>query len=209
MNMITLYYFIMKYVKNIKINNAIIVILLTINLTILILTLIKGISEHKKIDTPKTNKLLKFVEAQISMNNRYTTYVPDTIYVFNEKNKKIYLNSIIEKNSLLFYFSELSCQTCVDEALITILKKLKNKNNLIILTQYDDSQYRIFLKRKYNIKNTFYNIRNSNFLKLHRNFNMQTPFICEISNHLLYNYILPSPEMNMALDKYLSIVSKE
>lgn len=198
----------------------------------ILLTIFVGFNIYLLLETKKDRKQLltsnkafcvvkdsldKFINHQASLllNLSLTTEfqsntIDKNIFLFDENERKVDFQQLVNgKPILIFKYSSLNCNVCVDEQ-ISVLKQVSSKigsNNIVLITDYNTPRELINFVRMNQIDFRIYNLRNVEFTSidkslpfyflLDKSFTLKKLFI-PIKDDILLTQIY----LNTLLEKY-------
>lgn len=118
-----------------------------------------NVSINSKYKNEKSiNDIRNFNLKTIYLNNGLS--ISDTIKVTNEKGDILLLKDIIKSTKLIFRYSELNCDVCVDKQFEALNKYIDiyGSENILILSQYNKLRNLNIFKRINNIKLSVFNL---------------------------------------------------
>lgn len=140
------------------------------------------------------NLLLKFNDSK--MNNE--------LMLTDEKGKTCKLTEKLNRKKLIFRYSELQCNVCIEQQ-IASLKKYKNKigtDNILILADYSNFRNLIVFKRINSLDIPIYNLSKKMPLERER---INIPYFFIADNTLIAkDYFIPIKEIKNYTDNYLN-----
>lgn len=119
------------------------------------------------------------------------------------------LNKMLKSKKIVFRYSELHCDACVDVQ-IKSLKKYKEKigsTNILILADYDNIKNLILFKRLNSIKLPVYKLSEKLNIELEKQ-NVPYFFVLD-TNFVAKDFFIPIKEIENYTDNYLEIISKK
>lgn len=156
----------------------------------------------------------KSEQYEIINEDRFLAYlnegcvVSDELKIINQAGDKIKLSSYTNKKKcLVFRSSFLNCQPCVDEAVLSLKKIIKDvdSSQVIILANYRLLSDLKKFKRINKMFNEVYQVDSLN-LPLEE---LNIPYFFMIDEDMKTNHVfVPQKELSVATDRYLSIVKK-
>ncbi|MFT3749317.1 MAG: hypothetical protein QM768_13410 [Agriterribacter sp.] len=115
------------------------------------------------------------------------------------------------KGKLIFRFTELNCETCVDATLSSMKRIMGNdqlRKSVIILTSYKFNAYYKDWKRSNNIEFDIYNLGDIKLPLLSES--LVRPYLFYLDDSLkIQNVFFPIKEYAYSTDQYLSFISKK
>ncbi|MFV0420292.1 MAG: hypothetical protein ACK5KT_16400 [Dysgonomonas sp.] len=155
------------------------------------------ISEKISLTVHKINR-----EYELLFNGRELS---DKLALLDDKNQAVLLKDIVEKKKLIFRYSELHCNTCIDTE-ISNLKQLADSignENIIVFVTPVNQKYIIQFKKLNNIKFAIY--------KLSEDMEAQIPdiglpyyFVLESDNFRLNASFVPQKEISELTNRYFN-----
>jgi len=158
-------------------------------------------SEKALLELYKADK-----EIEMKLNGKE---IPLNSQLVNGKDT-IYLSDIIDSDKLIFRYSELHCNTCID-AQIDALKAnidLFNKNDVIILTKSTNRQYITQFKKFNKIEFPIYELTDSLEVII-PDIDLPYYFIIEKKTTRINSAFVPHKEISDITEKYLNLVKEK
>jgi hypothetical protein len=123
--------------------------------------------------------------------------------VIKESGDSVPLDQLFRGSKLVFRYSELNCNTCIDKQ-IDILKKYAAKignDNIILFVSSSNSRYRIQFKKVNNIHFPIYEL-SSDLEKQLPNIDLPYYFIMEKNNLRINSFFIPQKEIHQLTEEY-------
>lgn len=132
-------------------------------------------------------------------------------YVEDEKGQKHLLKDLLKSGpKLVFRYSEVNCQTCVESEIVPLINFMAENGNdkVIFLTTYQDRKYLLDFKRFNKIKTEIYNIpENGLGLPIEK---LNIPYLFVIDANMQTNLIfIPEKNRENVSLTYYKIVKKQ
>ncbi len=164
----------------------------------------RNINEYKLLESYSSILKDRIVSSyKYGCNITYMT--PDSLLDAND-NRKVHLKDLSSNYKLVFYFSEMHCQTCVNEEL-KILKKSVSENNIIYLASYNSLRNLNAFKRINSLRAKVYNIQRP---ILNNVFEVNVPFFAVINKDgALLDVFIPSKHIPDLTKSYLDIINEK
>jgi len=178
---------------------------------ILVISIIASFSMYssiKDIDTIKTSMYEYFVEYY---NNKFLLEMESEGYnlsniVLKDSTLKDEFCLNFNKPTLCYYFSEINCGSCVEEA-SKVIEQYRNHSrlNIIYLGKYQRERDLIIYKRINNIKSKVYNVDSINIPAKE----LDSPLVFVIDNDSMKYIFSPDKHDTISLSRYLSIIDSK
>jgi hypothetical protein len=140
-----------------------------------------------------------------SIENNGAAINPDLI-ITDEKGVNFTLREIVKSKKLIFRFTELNCNVCVDKQ-IKILKQFEkkiSKSNIAIFTEYSNHRDLVIFKRLNALDLPIYNLHNKMNIKLEA---VDTPYFFIVDDRFIaQDFFVPVKEIENYTNKYLKII---
>ena len=138
---------------------------------------------------------------EISVNNHK---IKGDYNFVNRQGKKVLLGTLINNNTLVFYFNSRACSSCLDKEIERLKDNDKLNNKVLVLTDFAN------LSDFYRIARTIHG--NFNLLNLSKPLSFMQKndlpiyFLLD-RNMLITKSFIPNPDREKETDKYLDIIS--
>lgn len=144
-----------------------------------------------------------FLRLSLKNNN---TLIKNDLEIIDEKGKSFLLKDILPFPKLIFRYSELHCDVCVDQQIKT-LKLFKEKigsDNIIVLANYELLKNLILFKRLNALDIPVYKLSGRMNLELEEN---DTPYFFILDkNNVANDFFIPIKEINNYTYRYLNVM---
>jgi hypothetical protein len=136
--------------------------------------------------------------------------IPLNSMVADDKNNMIYLKDIIKSNSIIFRFSELHCNTCIDFMIENLIKDsiFIGIENIVLLSSSTSPNYVYHFKKAKGIKFPMYKLT-PNLEELFMDIDIPYCFVIEKSAMRINSVFVPQKENPELTNKYLQNLIKE
>ena len=125
------------------------------------------LNENKRIISDLTikNRYIKNINLVDSLELKNSLKKTPNIQIYNEKNKGISFEYLLEDELTLIYrYFDITCQPCVVSTLKHIKKSLKNDSNLKIIANYESRRELLQFKRINKINLEVFNLKNKKLI---------------------------------------------
>jgi len=155
------------------------------------------------LDLEKKHSLIRdnFLLLELKYND---SKISEGLNLADEKGKKYKIKEKLSTKKLIFRYSELQCNLCVEKQII-YLKKYKDKigiDNILILADYSNLRNLIIFKRVNSLDIPVYNLSKKMSLELEKK---DLPYFFVVDNSLIAkDYFIPIKEIKNYTDNYLN-----
>jgi hypothetical protein len=185
------------------------------NVTIIILLLLgcilSGILIYTSIDMKtKMNSVASLRTTSMHRLNEYKVLgerLSDSIYIFDDNNKMIQIDSIFIKNRILiYYFSTTHCNMCYETQLELINEVYGSSNsNVMIIAKSENYKNLKIIMNNHNIEYPLYMIKSSLVPMLD---SLRVPYYCLIDSNRIISTYIPQTEYTNHSIQYLKSTNK-
>lgn len=162
----------------------------------------------KRSDIQKSLSFMRDYYLELSIENNGKPL--DKFIEINDGKKNIStFEGIVNSKKLVFRYTELHCDVCVDkqiEAIKKISKKI-GKKNIIILTEYENLKNLIIFKRLNSLSIPIFNLQNKFNLPIEE---LDSPYYFVVDkDFVIKDLFIPIKEIENYTNKYLNIIYKK
>lgn len=135
-------------------------------------------------------------------------FLSDSLFLTDVNGLKVRLRDIINENKLILRYSELNCQTCIDEQIknLNIYADSIGVDRILLFTNYETDVYMRRFKKLNKIKFAIYNMK-ADANKLLKDIGLPYMFVLSPNKKMRVQYMyIPQKEIPILTSSYLNMV---